>query len=1245
MIARVIEYSLRNRFLVLMLTFLGVAAGVWSLFHLKLDAVPDLSDVQVIVTTEYPGQNPQVVDDQVTYPLSSALLAVPGARVVRGYSMFEQSFVYVLFQDGTDIYGARSRVLEYLNFARDRLPKGVEPKLGPDATGVGWVYQYVLFPGWYSPDHPRGLWRDAEFDRWYPTPDDAPLNRRSHLARTRAWEQPGRDPLTGTRLVQVQTDLGALRSLQDWYLRYPLTSVEDVSEVASIGGFVRQYQVVADPVKLAAFNVPLRDVVMAIQRSNNDVGGATIEISENEYMVRSRGYLKGIDDIGKIVVAIPGKRDSAGGMGAPGPKQAPSGWPTQGAPILLRDVATIQIAGEMRRGIGELNGEGEAVGGVVIARFGSNAYRVIADAKAKLFELEDGLPPGIFVKTTYDRSELIGRSIATLRHTLIEEIIVVGLVCILFLLHARSELVAVFVVPASVVVSLLVMHLVGINANIMSLGGIAIAIGVVVDSAIIMVENAHKHLDREDERVRAGHPSTPRHEIIRAAAVEVGPQLFFSLLIITVSFLPVFVLDGEAGRLFKPLAFTKTFAMASAALLSITIIPVLMYYFITARVLPARWGHLRNAAITLASMFVPGGALVFVASMLPTLEPYKWWIGLGWAVLIGMLLTPQRIIHESRSPISNVLQWLYRPFFRLALAQPWLILLIALAALASTCYPLSKLGTEFMPPLDEGDLLYMPTTDPSLSITKAREILQQTDKLIKTFPEVMSVHGKIGRVESATDPAPTSMVETVVQLNPDRARWRRVQVRQFYDGWPTALAWPFEHTFWPAERHISISELKFGWTDLDGTRHPGLNSVVSLPGVANAWPFPIENRINMLATGIKTPIGIKIFGPDLDKLSDIAEHAAAAVRSIPGTVSSYPERTVGGLYLDIDVDRDAAARYGLTTGDVQDAIQSAVGGMNVTTTVHGLERYPLNLRFARDYRDDIPSLKDLLISTPNGAQVPLGQLANIQINPGPPMIRSENAQRTTWIFVDIAGRDLGSYIAEARRVVARDVRLPPGYTVSFAGTFEMWERTLPRLIAAAALALVLIVLLLHVSSHSWFRVAVVMLAVPFSLVGAFWFMHLMGYNLSLAAVIGIIALAGLDAETGMVMLLYLDGSCDRFLSEGRLTSRAALYDAIHDGAVKRIRPKAMTVAAAFIGLVPLLWADGTGADTMRRIAAPMIGGLPISFAMELLLYPVAFYLYKRWHHRHDWGNADARKSPPQIEPPADRGTLSTVAAV
>jgi copper/silver efflux system protein len=1213
MIARLIELSIKNRFMVLLLTAALVGAGVWSIFSIRLDAIPDLSDVQVIVTTEYPGQNPEVVDQQVTYPLASAMLAVPGSTVVRGFSMFEQSFVYVLFEDGTDIYWARSRVLEYLNFARDRLPKGVDPKLGPDATGVGWVYQYVLYPGYYSPDHPKGLWHDPDeaacaadgVRPWFASREEAPQKTQGRLVHVRAWEQPGADPLSEVPLVSANQDLSELRSLQDWYLRYPLTSVEDVSEVASIGGYVRQYQVLLDPQKLQAYRLPLRDIIMAVERSNNDVGGSVIELAENEYMVRSRGYLKGLDDLAKV----------------------PVGLGENGTPLMLGDVATLQIGGEARRGVSELNGQGEAVGGVVVARFGANAHKVIRDVKAKLGALEDSLPPGVFVKPTYDRSNLINRSVATLRDTLVEEIIVVGLVCILFLIHMRSELVAVFVVPSSVIAALLAMHLLGINANIMSLGGIAISIGVVVDSAVIMVENGHKHLDREEDRVHAGGAPLPRLQIIAEAAKEVGPQLFFSLLIITVSFLPVFVLGGEAGRLFKPLAFTKTFAMTAAACLSVTIIPVLMYYFITARVLPKQWGVARNTLITLASMLVPAAALYLVTSTMPHLAPYRWWFAGGWAVLTAMLLLPQKIIHESHSPISRVLQGAYGPVFRAAMAHPMLTLLIAAIALASTWYPATHMGTEFMPPLDEGDLLYMPTTDPSISITKSKQLLQQTDKLIKTFPEVQSVHGKIGRAESATDPAPLSMIETVVQLNPDREQWRMRGVSYFFGKWPGWLKKPFTATFWPEHRPITTEELKFGWEEPGGTMHPGLNTVVMLPGVANAWPFPIENRINMLATGIKTPVGIKIMGPDLKVLSGLAERAAGAVRTIPGTVSAYAERTLGGNYLDIDVDRLAAARYGLTIADVQDVVESAIGGMNVTTTVEGLERYPLNVRYLRDFRDDLPALENVLVTSPmadakgNKLQVPLGQLATIKINAGAPMIRSENAMRTAWIYVDIAGRDLGGYIAEARQVVARQVDLPQGYTLVFSGQFEFWEKTLPRLLAAGALALVAIIFLLYVSSRSWLRVGIVMLAVPFSLVGAFWFMHALNYNLSLAVVIGIIALAGLDAETGMVMLLYLDNSFDRSKDQGKMNSVADLYAAVHDGAVKRIRPKAMTVAAAFIGLVPLLWAQGTGADTMRRIAAPMIGGLLISFVMELVVYPVVFYLAKRWQHRKEFTHA------------------------
>ncbi|MCI0629679.1 MAG: efflux RND transporter permease subunit, partial [Phycisphaerales bacterium] len=901
MIAKIIELSMRNRFLVFLLTAMLVGTGIWSIFNIRLDAIPDLSDVQVIVTTEYPGQNPQVVDDQVTYPLASAMLAVPGSTAVRGYSMFEQSFVYVLFEDGTDIYWARSRVLEYLNFARDRLPQGVEPKLGPDATGVGWVYQYVLYPGYYCPRHPKGMWHDEATDKWYAHNDDAPADRQESLRRVRGFEQTGDCPLDGAPLVPAGLDLAQLRSLQDWYLRYPLTSVEDVAEVASIGGFVRQYQVVLDPQKLQAYRMPLKDVMMAIERSNNDVGGSVVELSENEYMVRSRGYLNGLVDLAKVVV----------------------GTGDKGTPILLGDIATLQIGGEARRGVGEYNGVGEAVGGVIVARFGANAYKVINDAKQKLFALEDGLPAGVFIKPTYDRSELIERSVHTLRDTLIEEIIVVGLVCILFLIHARSELVAVFVVPASVIVALLVMHLLGMNANIMSLGGIAISIGVVVDSAIIMVENAHKHLDREEERVHAGHPATPRAQIMLEAAREVGPQLFFSLLIITVSFLPVFVLGGEAGRLFKPLAFTKTFAMAAASILSITIIPVLMYFFITSRVLPKEWGWSRNLKITLGAMLLPAIGLYLLAESMPHLQRYRWWLAIGWAVLMGMLLVPQKIIHENRSPISNVLQGLYSPAFAFAMRFRWLVLAFAVVALTSTLYPLSRLGTEFMPPLDEGDLLYMPTTDPSISVTKSKEILQQTDKLIKTFPEVLTVHGKIGRAETATDPAPLSMIETVLQLEPDRSRWRTRRVDHFFSGWPNWLKRPFTASFWPEQRPITIKELINGWHEPDGTHHAGLDQIVRFPGMANAWLFPIENRILMLSTGIKTPVGIKVLGPDLEIVDDLARQAADAVRTVAGTTDVFQERTFGGYYLDFDINREQAARYGLTTGDVQDVIQTA----------------------------------------------------------------------------------------------------------------------------------------------------------------------------------------------------------------------------------------------------------------------------------------------------------------------------------
>jgi Cu(I)/Ag(I) efflux system membrane protein CusA/SilA len=1244
MIRWIIEFSIKNRFLVLLLTAGLIVAAIWGTFNLKLDAIPDLSDAQVIIVTNYEGQNPEVIDKQVTYPLASAMLSVPKATAVRGFSMFGESFVYVVFEDGTDIYWARSRVLEYLNFAKDRLPAGVQPKLGPDATGVGWVYQYVLQPGYYSPDHPKGLWHDPQTDKWYETraaaEGDTSLSADEHrgiggrLVKVRAWPGFGSDPLTGKALVSADLDLAELRSIQDWNLRYPLTSVPGVSEVAPIGGYVKQFQVILDPLKLKAFNVPLSDVMMAIQRSNNDVGGATVELSENEYMVRSRGYLRGVEDLEKVPVGMSKPAAGQGGGGMEGAAGGAGMGP--GVAITLKDVATVQIGGEMRRGIGEFNGQGELAGAIIISRFGENAYQTIANVKAKLAELEDGLPPGVMIVATYDRSALIERSIHTLRHTLIEEITVVGIVCILFLLHARSELVAVFVVPSSVLVSLLLMQLLGINANIMSLGGIAIAIGVVVDSAIVMVENAHKHLDRADDLARE-HKNDPtfvgksREQIILDAAVEVGPSLFFSLLIITVSFLPVFVLGGESGRLFKPLAMTKTFAMGAASILSITIIPVLMYYFITARVLPKSWGWIINTLLTLAAMVVPGLIILGVihspqfipagsssarlAEIAEALRPYQWWIAGGWAVLAGMLLIPQKIIHEKHSPISWVLQKIYSPFFRGAMSTPGMVfvLLFAFLALVSTAIPALNLGSEFMPQLDEGDLLYMPTTPPSVSVTKAKEILQQTDKMIKRFPEVQTVHGKIGRADTATDPAPMSMIETVVQLNPDQTQWRQRPIKRFFSKWPNWLKTPFTHTLWPESRPITTEELRTGWTDPDGTVHAGLYDIVQLPGIGKAWPYPIRNRIDMLATGIKTPVGIKVFGPDPAVRNDLIDKIAAAVNTVPGTVSAYAENTEGGLYLDVNIDSEQAARYGMTRGDVQDLIQTAIGGMNVTTVVDGFARYPLNVRFARELREDIPDLQALLVTTPRGTQIPLGQVATFKITPGPSMIWIENGQQMGRVFVDFdqSQRDLIGYVHDARQTVEQKVTLPAGYSLVWSGQFEYWEKTWPRLIAAFCVTVMLVILLLYIGTRSWFRVITVCFAVPFSLIGALWFTWAMGFNFSLAVGIGLIALAGLDAETGLVMLLYLDNSFERFSKEGRMKTVRDLYDAVHDGAVKRIRPKAMTVAAAFIGLVPLLWATGSGADVMRRLAAPLIGGLAISFLMELLVYPVIFYLYKR----------------------------------
>ncbi|MHC4065175.1 MAG: efflux RND transporter permease subunit, partial [Planctomycetota bacterium] len=1117
MIAKVIEYCCHNRLLVLLLTGFVVLGGIWTIFNIRLDAIPDLSDVQVIVLTEYPGQAPQVVEDQVTYPLTTAMLAVPYAKVVRGYSFFGLSFVYIIFEDGTDLYWARSRVLESLNYVAGRLPQGVTPQLGPDATGVGWVYEYSLRNGYYCPKHPEGMYRHADApDKWYAVPADAPPEIRDDLERVRIFDRGGLCPWDGTtELVLGQYDLSELRSLQDWYLRYELTAVEGVAEVAAVGGFVRQYQVVVDPDRLLAYDIPLGQVKTAIRRSNSDVGGRVLEISETEYMVRGRGYLASLtpQQVGEAQTAGVLLTRARAEQGIEDLKRIAIRATPQGTPLRLGDVAEVQLGPELRRGMAEVGGRGEVTGGIVVMRFGENALKTIRNVKAKIDELKQGLPPGVDVVSEYDRSALIERAVDTLKEKLIEEMIVVALVCAVFLLHLRSSLVAIFVIPTAVLASLIIMQMMGLNANIMSLGGIAIAIGAMVDSSIVMVENAHKHYEREKGR-------KPHAEIIVNAAKEVGPTLFFSLLIITVSFIPIFVLGEQSGRLFKPLAYTKTFAMAAAAIMAVTIVPILMIYFVRGR-----------------------------------------------------------ILSERANPISRILQRVYEPFFRVAMRGKYLTLLIALLLIGSAILPLQEyifgrqvlgdkvswlkmdrqLGSEFMPPLDEGDLLYMPTTDPGISVTKARELLQQTDALIATFPEVHHVFGKIGRSETATDPAPLSMIETTIMLEQDHSKWRQIHFDRWFAFLPQWLKhYSGLHYFWPEQRPITIEELSYGYEE-DGEHVPGLNEVVNFPGLTNSWTMPIRTRIDMLSTGIKTPVGIKIMGDDLQVLGDLAERIAAQVRPLPGTLSAFPEKTVGGNYLDFRLNRDEIARYGLRVDDVQDVILTAMGGMNVTWTVEGLERYPVNLRYKRELRDNLPALRRTLVATPSGAQVPLAQLADIEIHKGPPLVKTESARKTAWVYVDLTTSDVGGWVEHARQVVADAVSLPAGYNIIWSGQYEYIQAANKRLAVAVPGVFVIIVLLLYLAHKSWFDTCVVLLAVPFSLIGAVWFLYLADYNMSLAVWVGLIALAGLDAETGMVMLLYLHNSYDRRKAEGRMNNLADLKDAIHEGAVLRIRPKTMTV--------------------------------------------------------------------------------------
>jgi Cu(I)/Ag(I) efflux system membrane protein CusA/SilA len=1022
-----IEWSIQNRFIVIVCTLVVILGGVLSIANIPIDAIPDLSDVQVIISTEYPGQAPQVVEDQVTYPLTSAMLAVPFAKTVRGYSFFGISFVYIIFEDGTDLYWARSRVLESLNYVSNRLPQGVTPSLGPDATGVGWVYEYVL-----------------KSDRH---------------------------------------NLAELRSIQDWYLRYELTSVPGVAEVAAIGGFVKQYQVEVDPNKLLIYNIPLNKIRTAIQRSNNDVGGRLIEMAETEYMVRGLGYIQSIEDLEDIPLAVD----------------------AHGTPIVLKQVANIHLGPELRRGIAEWNGEGEIVGGIVVMRYGENALKVIQAVEERLEALKAGLPEGVEIIPAYNRAGLIERAIDNLQEKLVEQMLIVGLVCIIFLLHVRSAFVAIVTLPLGILISFIVMSYQGINANIMSLGGIAIAMGAMVDGEIVLIENAHKHL----ERYRG---TKPHWQIICDAAKEVGPALFYSLLIITLSFIPVFALEAQEGRLFKPLAFTKTFAMAASAFMAITLTPVLMGYLIRGKIRP-----------------------------------------------------------EAKNPLNRLLIFLYRPIMTFALRFRWPVIMLTLLVLGATFYPLKRLGSEFMPPLYEGDLLYMPTTDPGLSITKARQLLQQTDKIIRTFPEVHHVFGKMGRAETATDPAPLSMIETTIALKPQE-EWRPGMT-------PDKL----------------IEEM---------------NAAIQFPGLTNAWTMPIKTRMDMLSTGIKTPVGIKLMGEDLSVLSDLAQKVALVMRGVPGTLSVFPEKTVGGNYLDFVIDRKEASRYGLTVGDVQDVILSAVGGMNVTQTVEGLERYPVNVRYARELRDDITSLKKVLIPTPTGAQIPISQVARIELHKGPASIKSENARRTAWVYVDLKDIDVGTYVAQARQIVADQIQLPTGYSMIWSGQYEYMERAQKRLQIVVPFTIFIIFFLLYLNFRKVTESLIVMLSLPFGLIGGVWLMYLLDYNLSVAVGVGFIALAGVAAETGVVMLVYLEQACKRRQEDHTLNTRQDLMEAITEGAIDRVRPITMTVTTTILGLLPIMWGVGTGSDVMQRIAAPMIGGMASAIILTLIVIPVIYYLVK-----------------------------------
>jgi Cu(I)/Ag(I) efflux system membrane protein CusA/SilA len=1055
MISGIIAWSIRNRFLVLLGSVAVIGAGVWAMSTTPLDAIPDLSDVQVIIQTDFSEQAPQIVEDQVTYPIASEMLKVPGSRVVRGFSFFGLSLVYVIFEDGTDIYWARSRVLEYMNGLRKRLPAGVEPTLGPDATGVGWVFEYVL-----------------ESD---------------------------------------SLDLAQLRTLQDWYIRYQLTAVPGVSEVAALGGFVKQYQVEVNPERLRAFNIPVTRVAQAIGMHNADIGARVLEMGGREYMIRGLGYLRGIRDIENVGVGVT----------------------PNGTPIRVRDIASVQIGPEPRRGAADWNGKGEVVAGIVVMRFGTDALKTIEAVKTRLEEIKAGLPPGVRIRTAYDRSDLIHRAIDNLRDKLIEESLIVAAVAILFLLHARSALVAIITLPLGILMSFIVMRWIGVNANIMSLGGIAIAIGAMVDAAIVMIENMHKHLERAEGKAS-------RWDVVLASAKQVGPPLFFSLLIITFSFLPVFTLEQQEGRLFKPLAFTKTFAMAGSALLSITLVPVLMGYLIT--------GRIRG---------------------------------------------------ERENPVNRALQWIYRPVIEFTLRKPWVVIAGAALTLIVTILPWKRLGSEFMPLLHEGSVLFMPTTVPGVSIAQARQIMAYQDSVLASFPEVETVLGKAGRANTATDPAPLDMYETTITLKPE-------------DQWRPGMTY---------DRLISA-----------------MDSQVQLPGVTNAWTMPIKGRIDMLATGVRTAVGIKIYGPNLDSLQALGVRLERVVRQVRGTRSAFAERNVSGYYVDIAIDRAEAARYGLNVGDIHDAIMATVGGIDATVTVEGRERYAVNVRYPRELRDDVQKLREVVIPAPGlgggvaaggmgmdagpqagggGAltQIPLGQVAQVRVVQGPMAVKTEDAFPVTTIYVDIADRDVGSYVREAKEVVAQQLTLPPGYTMTWSGQFEAMERVTQKLKLVLPVTLGIIFLLLYLNFRGVTESVIVMLSVPFALVGGVWYLWLAGYNTSVAVWVGFIALAGVAAETGVVMLIYLDEAFHNRGREGRMRTRADVAEAVRQGAVERLRPKMMTVIAITAGLAPILWSHGTGADVMKRIAAPMVGGMVTSTVLTLVVIPAIYLLWRSWELR------------------------------